>query len=262
MAVQVTAGRTTAAGNPVPLAFPIFTAGRANAVSCDVAASAVAIANTRALFDYSAGFASATPPTLVGSALISGTHLRITPAVGNKAGAAWSTVRVPVGCFTTSFSFQLTSAQADGFCFVLQNASATAMGTVGIDIGYGGITHSLCIKFDLYNNSGEGTDSTGVFTGGTRPTVPAIDMTSTGVVINNGHVFNVVVGYDGTTLTWTITDASNSADTATYSTTVNLPAVIGGSTAYVGFVGSTGGYYAQQDILTWIYSITTPRLVK
>ena len=264
VAVKVDAKRTRTTGNSVPLALPIFSAnGTASSPTCDVSASAVAIANTRLLLDYSGGFAPpATPLTLVGSTAVAGTHLRITPAVGNKNGAAWSPNKVSVGCFTTTFSFQLTTAVADGFCFVMQNQSPTAMGAVGMDMGYGGLTHSLCVKFDIYNNSGEGTNSTGVFTGGTRPTVPSIDFTPSGINMRGGHAFNVVLSYDGTTLTWTVTDATDATKTMTNSTVVNLPAVIGGSTAYVGFVGSTGGSLAQQDILTWVYSIVVPRLMK
>lgn len=262
VAVRVDARRTAAGNNPVPVFLPVFSNGQVNSPTCDVHASAVAIAYTRTLFDYSAGFGTGPQPTLVNAAAVVGTRLRITPATGNKNGAAWSPVKVAVGCFTTSFSFQMSSATADGLCFVMQNQSPTALGTVGIDLGYGGINHSLGIKFDIYNNSGEGTDSTGVYTNGTRPTVPSIDLTPSGVVMRNGHVFNVGINYDGTTLTWTIADAANPLFTTTNSTTVNLPAVIGGSSAYVGFVGSTGGSYAQQDILTWVYSINLPRMVK
>jgi hypothetical protein len=247
VACQVSTSRTAAAGNPVPLAFPILTSSSVSLPTCDISTTAVAVANSRLLFDYSSGFGGASPtptPTLVGSSVISGTHLRITPAAGSKAGAAWSAGKVSVGCFTSAFSFQLTSAVADGFCYVMQNQSPTALGAVGIGIGYGGITKSLCVKFDLYNNSGEGTDSTGIFTGGATPTVPALDMTSSGVVIKNGHIFNVNISYDGTTLSWTVTDATTGS-TYSASSVVNIPSVIGGSTAYVGFVGSTGGSYAQ-----------------
>ena len=268
VAVRVDARRTAATGNAVPVLLPIFTTsgtgtGRANPPSCDVVTSAVAIAHTRPLFDYSAGFGLSGPqPTLVNSAAITATRLRITPALGNKNGAAWSPVKVSVGCFTTSFALQFTTATADGICFVIQSQSPTAMGTVGVDLGYGGIARSLAVKFDIYNNAGEGTNSTGVFTNGTRPTVPSIDLTPSGVVLRNGHTYNVTLNYDGTTLSWTITDATDATKTMTNSSIVNLPAVIGGSTAYVGFVGSTGGSLAQQDVLTWVYSITTPRMVK
>jgi len=58
------------------------------------------------------------------------------------------------------------------------------------------------------------------------------------------------MNYDGTTLTMQIKDTSTNA---TYSTSfpVNIPALVGGNSAYVGFTGGTGSLTAIQDILTW-----------
>src|ERR1019366_6691736 len=75
-------------------------------------------------------------------------------------------------------------------------------------LGYAGIGQSVAVKFDLYNNSGEGSDSTGVYTNGTSPTVPALDMTGSGVNLHSGDIMAVHMTYDGATLTWTITDAT------------------------------------------------------
>ena len=36
--------------------------------------------------------------------------------------------------------------------FVIQAENATALGGIGKDIGYGGITNSLAIEFDTYHN--------------------------------------------------------------------------------------------------------------
>jgi hypothetical protein len=60
---------------------------------------------------------------------------------------------------------------------------------------------------------------------------------------------SVQMNYNGTMLTMQITDPVTSA---TYSTsfTVNIPGNVGGTTAYVGFTGGTGGLPAIQDILT------------
>jgi hypothetical protein len=56
----------------------------------------------------------------------------------------------------------------------------------------------------------------------------------------------------------TITDATaGKTFTKTY-TGYNLTQLVGGSTAYVGFTGGTGGQTAIQDILSWTYKLTTP----
>jgi hypothetical protein len=112
------------------------------------------------------------------------------------------------------------------------------------------IAKSVAVKFDLYNNAGEGVDSTGSYTNGASPTTPALDMTSSGVNLHSGDVFNVHVTYDGTTLTWTITDATT-GKTFTASAAVNIPSLVGGNTAFVGFTAGTGGSTATQEIITW-----------
>ena len=108
------------------------------------------------------------------------------------------------------------------------------------------------MKFDLYNNFGEGVDSTGLYVNGASPTIPAIDMTSSGVNLHSGDVFNVRMTYDGTTLTMQITDVTTQATFQT-SWNINIPVTIDSNTAYVGFTGGTGGATAIQEILSWIF---------
>src|SRR5262249_36174046 len=125
--------------------------------------------------------------------------------------------------------------------------------------GAGGIPNSIAVKFDLFSNQGEGTDSTGLYIDGVSPTVPAIDMTSSGVILQSQDVFQVTLTYDGATLTETITDvtlASHPSFTTSY--TVDIPSIVGGNLAYVGFGGGTGGLTSVQDIQTWTYQFTEP----
>jgi hypothetical protein len=50
--------------------------------------------------------------------------------------------------------------------------------------------NSVAVKFDLYNNSGEGSDSTGLYIDGASPILPATDLTSTGINFHSGDIFN------------------------------------------------------------------------
>jgi hypothetical protein len=216
--------------------------------------------------NYGGGF-TASGLQLNGSAALNGTRLRLTDSGTGEAGSAFFTTAVNVQSFTTDFSLQLTSASADGMAFVIQNNGATALGPSGGGLGYGpdtagatpysGMSKSAAVKFDLYNNSGEGNDSTGLYTGGASPTTPAIDMTSSGVNLHSGDVFHVHMSYDGTTLTMSITDASNPSQTFSTNWTINIPTTVGGNTALVGFTGGTGGLTAIQEILTWTYNVTS-----
>jgi hypothetical protein len=56
------------------------------------------------------------------------------------------------------------------------------------------------------------------------------------------------------TLTLTLTDTVNTSQTFTASWPVNIPSIVGGNAAFVGFTAGTGGLTATQEILTWTYS--------
>jgi hypothetical protein len=199
-----------------------------------------------------------------GTTKLNGTRLQLTnTSTEDQAGSAFWTTAVPVTSFTNDFTFQLTDPNADGFTFTIQGVGPTALGPDGGGLGYGpdtpgetpGIATSVAVKFDLYDNDGEGTNSTGLYTGGASPTVPATTLGG-GVNLHSGDILDVVMSYNGTTLTMTITDTTNTTETFSTSWPINIPATVGGNTAYVGFTGGTGGLTSTQEILTWTYSTT------
>jgi hypothetical protein len=208
--------------------------------------------------NYGSGFTSS-GLQLNGKSILNGSRLRLTDGGASEASSAFFTTAVNVQSFTTDFSFQLTNPNGDGIAFVIQNNSIKASGPSGGGLGYGftppwsSMSKSVAVKFDLYSNAGEGVDSTGLYTGGAYPSVPALDMTSSGVNLHSGDVFNVHMSYDGTTLSMSITDANNAALRYNTSWTINIPSTVGGNTAWVGFTAGTGGATAIQEILTWTY---------
>ena len=201
------------------------------------------------------GFTTASGMSMNGATQLSGTGLLLTNGGQYQASSAWYSTPVNIQSFTTDFTFQLTNAVADGFTFAIQNNNTTAVGASAGNLGYGYIPNSVAIKFDLFNNKGEGSDSTGLFTNGTPPMVPATDMTSSGVILESGDTMAVHLVYNGTTLSMTITDTVTKKAFST-SWTINIPSTVGSNTAYVGFTGGTGYSTASQKILTWTY--TTP----
>ena len=213
--------------------------------------------------NYSSGF---TAPNLImnGAAKLSGTSLALTPAAINQISATYYSTPVNIQSFTTDFTFQLkngTSPSGEGFTFCIQNSTPTAMGLGGGGLGYGpgttrgtkGIPKSVAVKFDLVSNQGEGIDSTGVYTDGVAPTIPATSLTSSGIDLHSGDTFAVHIVYNGTQLALTITDTATQKK-FTKNFTVNIPTTVGANTAYVGFTGSTSWKTATQEILTWTYS--------
>jgi hypothetical protein len=204
--------------------------------------------------NFSSGFSSTTGLQLNGSTIATNdTRMQLTNGLLHEAGSVFWTTPVGVQKFTTDFEFQLSLAQGDGFTFTIQNVGPKALGGAYGGLGYAGIKKSVAIKFDFYSNAGEGTDSTGVYTNGALPTVPAVNMTSSGVVLKSGDAMQAHVTYDGTTLVMTLYDPVVNK-TFTMSKAINIPSVIGTSKAYVGFTGSTGGLTSSQKLITWTYT--------
>jgi FtsP/CotA-like multicopper oxidase with cupredoxin domain len=208
---------------------------------------------------FSQGF-STSGMTLNGGATVSGSTLQLTDGGTFEARSAFFNTPVNVQAFTTDFDFQFVAAKADGLTFTIQNQGLNALGGFGAGLGYGvqpagtgaSIAKSVAVKFDIYNNNGEGSNSTGVYLKGASPTLPATNLTPSGVVLSNGDVLHAHIAYDGANLALTISDATTKA-TATQSYAVNIPAAVGANTAYVGFTGGTGGSASTQKILTWSY---------
>ena len=215
--------------------------------------------------NFAGGFPSATGLQLNGETKVSTNSLELTDGGGYEAGSAFWTTPVNIQSFTTNFTFQLTSAVADGFTFTIQDAGPTALGAYGGGLGYGadpnngptaGIGKSVAIKFDIYSNSGEGTDSTGCLPTALRRPIPAVSLTSSGIVLSSGDTIAAQLVYNGTTLTLNLTDTVTNK-TFTQAFTVNIPSTVGANTAYVGFTGGTGGSTAIQNIKTWTFTSGT-----
>ncbi len=192
-----------------------------------------------------------------GTAALNGSRLQLTSGEPGQSGSVWYSTPLPVQIFSQDFSFQLSNPVGDGMAFVIQNAGLTALGAGGGGLGYAGMLTSVAVKFDLFNNAGEGSNSTGLYINGASPTLPAMDMTASGINLHSGDVFNVHINYDGTTLDMSIVDASTQK-TFTASWAIDIPATVGGTTAYMGFTGASGGATAIQEILTWTSSAGGP----
>jgi Legume lectin domain/Chitobiase/beta-hexosaminidase C-terminal domain len=213
--------------------------------------------------------------TVNGTALFNGSALQLTDSSHyNEAAAAWYVAPVNVQSFTTHFTLQLLNPNANGMTFTIQNqtppsadtssqfvsggpnaiASDTGLGYSGTTGAVGGqvagLTSSVAVKFDMYSGSG---DETGLLTNGVDPQTVNVDMSSSGLSLHSGNPLAVTMVYDGSTLTMTITDTKTSAS-FTKSWAINIPATVGGNTAYVGFTAGTGGLTAQQSVMAWTYS--------
>jgi hypothetical protein len=187
-----------------------------------------------------------------------GTALALTDGNDYEARGVFFGTRVPIDTFTTHFSFQSNadSNSADGFAFVIDNGTTADLGTDGGDLGYSDGTigaKSAALGFNLYNFHSFGS---------------TLALAEGGQITNNltnaspddfhsGDTFDATVTYDGTTLSATVTDANDPSDVAMFSQAVDLPTLLRGHSAYVGFTGATGSLASSQQINSWDYTGTS-----
>ena len=208
-------------------------------------------------------------------AINSGT-LTLTSAAAGEARAAFFNTLQSISHFTVGFTFQTDPTSfaplgpSDGFAFVLQNDSrgTLAIGGGGAGLGYGlmnnnqppsgspvltAITPSAAAEFFLRNGNGAvSTENSGTID-------PNSGITTGSVSLVSGDPIGVVLSYNGTTLTETLTDLNNPSEVFAASTSaINLPQILGGDSAFVGFTGGTGGGYSTQTISNFTYSSTVP----
>ena len=213
--------------------------------------------------DDSGNIVDHTSPTIS-----SGTLTLTTPTAGEARAAYFNTAQA-IGSFTAQFVYRNDASTeggvggpTDGFAFVLQNDSRglSAIGGGGAGLGYGlqnnnqppsgppltAITPSAADEFYLRN----GTGATEYETGGTADFGSA-DATNP-VDLADGDPILVTLVYDGSLLTETLKDQTT-ADTFTKSYAANIASAVGGSTAFVGFTGGTGGAFSTQTISNFTF---------
>ena len=220
----------------------------------NIGTAAYVIQNGGNSINFGNGFSSTAGLTLNGSAVADNdTRLQLTNGGVAQAGSVFWNAPINIQAFTTNFEFQLSNAQGNGFTFTIQNMGPTALGGNSAGLGYQDILNSVAVKFNFYNYNNEGSDSTGVYTDGEPPVLPTVDISPSGIQLGSGDSIQATITYDGTTLTLNLHDLVTN-DTFTMSQAINVPQVVGGNTAYVGFTGGTGGLSASQKILSWTYS--------
>jgi Legume lectin domain len=221
-------------------------------------------------------FASIRGLSLIGDAAVSGKSLRLTPAKGDRSGAAWFREKQFVASgFETTFQFQLTHQRglgpgADGFAFVLQNSGPEALGGRGSAGGFAvsdrkyrhserAIPWSIAIFFDTFFNWKEEDPSANYIAFCTygRPSemrwpAPRLAFTpNLPVELKDRKVHTARIRFRPPILSVFLDDAP----AAVLEAVVDLSIVIDRQgSAWVGFTASTGGGYENHDILNWSFT--------
>jgi autotransporter-associated beta strand protein len=184
----------------------------------------------------------------VANPTITNNVLTITTAVGSIANAAWLINPVTVGPFAASYRYSQTAGTtgADGITFTLQNSPSgnLAIGDGGGGLGYTtNVTNSVAVAIEIFSGSPPG------YKYGTNANLPGGYSSVSPVVLTNAGAgneitFNVIS--DGLNISATLTQGANTFNLRSFS--ANLATLIGGTSAFVGFTGGTGGSSALQNI--------------
>ena len=150
-----------------------------------------------------------------------------------------------IGKFTASFTYQLTGVIDSanyGAAFVLQN-SANGAQTVGtpnsiFDTGAVGSNFGNSVAITLEASTPPTTATSGLYTNGSLGTSPSVSP----VNFESGDPINVTITYDGSMIHETLVDTTTSASFST-SYLENIPLIVGGSTAFIGFTAGTDGTF-------------------
>jgi hypothetical protein len=221
---------------------------------------------------YRSGFASHPSQIWMGNgAFYSGSSIQLTNSGGSSAHNAWYTTPVNVQSFTTTFTWNASCPAKPAMCgdgmgfMIMSTSNPSSQGDSGSQFSWSKCSSStscaamksVLVKFDLYKNSTstEGANLTGFYSGGEYPQPPQAenDMSPSGINMESGHLMKATLTYNGSVLMETVTDTVTGATYRT-SYSANIPALVGGNTAYVGFGGSTGSATVTQNIGSWTYA--------
>ncbi len=184
-----------------------------------------------------------------GSASIASNVLTLTTAVNGEAGSAYYNTKVPLSSLDVWFTYTHDmggGAPADGITLTMQNQGTNALGGGGGALGYQGIGNSAAAAISIYDPGGYANGRAAFLSGGGNPNA---SLQSTGTFnLRTIDPYRIHVWYDGANLHETITDTTTSSTYTATPMAMNLAAVTGASTAWVGFTGGTGGLNALQQI--------------
>lgn len=252
----------------------IGTSGFSNVLTVTTTSSAGGV-------DFSNGFGAAAGDVLaLNGAPVVNQAVVLTSGQPSQFQGVFTKTKQDITKFSTSFDFHTSAGpSANGFTFTIQSNTPNAdaggwQSSGGEGLAYGSVTqvvfpNSIAIKFDLfrtfdlYEYSGDYVSTTGLYKNGAMPTTPEDDLVPSGIDLHAGNIMRAVIDYDFATkkLSLTIIDTVTNAQFNKVYSDVDLPAAVGGGSAFVGFTAASGrvaDFAATQRILNWKFSPAGP----
>jgi hypothetical protein len=178
-------------------------------------------------------------------------------------GSAFTSDAVCLATFSSVFEFRITNpgglpdgtgqSGADGLTLTLQTASPTALGVLGGSLGYGGITPSVTIELDTWDNGAidAGTNHVGISVNGD---VNSVAKAAVPGRFDDGTVWTVWVDYAGMVLDVRVSNTGVRPAAPTVSHSIDIPAILGSGAAFVGFTAATGAAWGDHDVVSWTFN--------
>ncbi len=183
--------------------------------------------------------------------------LNVAYPTASSGGSAFTNSVFDVTYFSTTFNVRIYGSGGaedsdgllggEGFVFVIQRISPSQLGGLGGALGYGGISPSVGIEFDIFDSGFETGNHIGINQNGILSSLATVDATP----FNDGARQSFGISYDGTDLIVT-------AGGSVLSYPLDIPSIVGDASAYVGFTASTGDAYASFDITSWEFNYGNP----
>ncbi len=196
-----------------------------------------------------------------------GNVLRLTPAESEKKGSVFLKDPISVGSFSTSFTFYLHDKYgwfpaADGFTFVLQSVGNDALGNGGGSLGYAGISNSIAVEFDTYQNSFKDKDDhIGIDVNGSVASVKTTGSLGSSALYGKNKYVWIDYNNNGDGMLYVyLSDSNSKPNTPILSHKLGDLKQYGldPNNVYVGFTAATGLYYEAHDILSWTFTYDEP----
>ena len=208
-------------------------------------------------------FTDSTMFNFVGTAQLFNKRIRLTEAKNFQGGGIWLKDKKNVANdFAIEIGFQITNSDfsgADGIAFVIQNTSAFSIGQYGGGIGYSSIPNSLAIEFDTYYNperNDPNDNHISIQSNGKNPIsenhIYTLGMASSIPTMEDGNPHILRIEYVQKIFSVFLDDMSIPKIKAY----VNVDSLLqlDHGTAWLGFTSSTGGSYANHDIVSFGHS--------
>ena len=194
------------------------------------------------------------------AAFVRNGRLRLHPGEGGTGGAFLPVKQFVRDGFDVTFRFDIhdpINSGGDGFAFVIQNNPLLREGRTGGAMGYGGISNSLAVEFDTYNNS-DAADPNGshlsIHTRGTQRNNEHQTNALGTVSASLAGAHNVRILYAPGTLSVFLDNLSTPVLQVVAQLDTLFPLDEG--RAWLGFTASTASAFESHDILSW--SVLTP----